>query len=185
MAWHGIAWWTLAWHGIWYGLMGIAWPGGHGMGKGIAWRAWHSIWYRLTMHGMIYGIRMSWYVERHSICQSMNILWVKKEISLAPPDSYFAIKIIRSLHIKDCRKKCTEINYSLARSLARSFLIFKNKIRRPRYQFGVSLKQWRPDMPKNDDSYSALPGWIRVPPVNEMKYLCNRNHRLQKKESFE
>ena len=37
----------------------MIWPGGHGMGKDMAWRAWHSIWYGLTM---VYGIAWrSWH----------------------------------------------------------------------------------------------------------------------------
>ena len=43
------------------------------------------------------------------------------------------------------------------------------------------LQQWR----QNEDSYSAYPGWMRVPLVNQMKYVCNRNRRLQKKDSFD
>ena len=58
------------WHGIWYGIVGMAWyvvwPDGHGMvygmawrawhGKGMAWRAWHSIRYGLTMQGIAWCI---------------------------------------------------------------------------------------------------------------------------------
>ena len=38
-----------AWHGIWYGLAGMAlfmvWPGGHGMVFGMAWEgmAWYTV----------------------------------------------------------------------------------------------------------------------------------------------
>ena len=57
MAWqalHGIMVWPgLAWHGIWYGVAGIAWymvwPGGHHMVYGSARHgACHSIWYGLA-----------------------------------------------------------------------------------------------------------------------------------------
>ena len=69
MLWPGEAWHSLSWlarHGIYYGMMGMAWyvvwpdghgmvwPGGHGMGKGMAWRVWHSIWYDLE--------GMSWFM---------------------------------------------------------------------------------------------------------------------------
>ena len=62
----------MAWHGIWYDLVGMVrymvWPGGHGMVYVIAWRgmAWHGIWYVLAGmawfivwpggHGMVCGM---------------------------------------------------------------------------------------------------------------------------------
>ena len=59
--------------------MGMAWcmvlPGGHGMGKGMAWWAWHSIWYGLAMHGMVL-----WY----SLAMHGMVLWY----SLAGMASY-------------------------------------------------------------------------------------------------
>ena len=52
----GMARW--AWHVLWYGLAGIAWPG----------NAWHGIWYDLAgmawymawpgVHGMVYGMAL-------------------------------------------------------------------------------------------------------------------------------
>ena len=67
------------WHGIWYGLLGMAWyvvwPGGHGRTYGMAWRTWHGIWYGLADmalymvcplgHGMVYGMAwegIAWYM---------------------------------------------------------------------------------------------------------------------------
>ena len=39
-------------HGVWYGLMGMAWymvwPIGYGMVYGMAWWAWHGMWYSLA-----------------------------------------------------------------------------------------------------------------------------------------
>ena len=64
----------------------MVWPGGHGMGKDMAWRAWHSIWYGLTMHGlmylalpgghgMVYG--MAWWAW-HGICYGLaGITWYR------------------------------------------------------------------------------------------------------------
>ena len=34
-------------------------------------------------------------------------------------------------------------------------------------------------MAKNEDSYSAYTGMIRVPLVKEMKYVCNINRQLK------
>ena len=46
MAWQGMVCYVLALHGIWYGLVGMAWyvvwPDGHGMVYGMAWRALHG-----------------------------------------------------------------------------------------------------------------------------------------------
>ena len=58
---YGTAW--EAWHGIWYGLAGMALfmvlPGGHGMVFGMAWevsKAWCMVW--TGVHGMVYV--MAW-----------------------------------------------------------------------------------------------------------------------------
>ena len=63
---HDMSW--LAWHGIWFGLVGMAWyvvlPNGHGMVYGMAWRAWHAKRYSLwTWYGIWFGLaRMLWYM---------------------------------------------------------------------------------------------------------------------------
>ena len=49
----------------WY----MVWPGGHGMGKGMAWRAWHSIWYGLAM---VYGI--DWLLSQSRV-QNIQMVW--------------------------------------------------------------------------------------------------------------
>ena len=57
-----MAWW--AWHGIWYGLSGMAWEklwhDGHGIIYGISVRsdeAWHVLWHNLAY--------MAWYTVWH------------------------------------------------------------------------------------------------------------------------
>ena len=80
----------------------------------------------------------------------------ENKISLAPPDSYFEKKKKKKklLFCKKKKKKKIEKNRSLHKitdffffffffctkiKISRSLLIFKNKIRKPRYQFGVDL----------------------------------------------
>ena len=65
MAWY-MLWPGEAWHGIWYGLAGMAlekvWPGGHGIVYGMA-RKWYMVkpggmaWYMVWPggHGMAYS----------------------------------------------------------------------------------------------------------------------------------
>ena len=50
-----------AWHGICYGMVGMAWYmvllGEPGMVYGMSWRAWHGIRYCLARYGMIYDVK--------------------------------------------------------------------------------------------------------------------------------
>ena len=72
---YGMIWRT--YHGIWYGLAGMAWymacSDGHSMVYGMAWRAWHGmymirpgghgmfIWYDLEAgHGFCWRYSMTW-----------------------------------------------------------------------------------------------------------------------------
>ena len=64
---------------------------------------------------------LTFFVQKTSNCQSVNILWVKKML-LAPPGSYFAIKKYKKKNIRWLHKImkeifCTKIKILLARSL--------------------------------------------------------------------